>query len=273
LPPVKVDPNQLEMALLNLAVNARDAMPISGTITIAAHAQELAEGNMHGLSPGAYVCVSVSDTGMGMDAATLARAVEPFFTTKGVGKGTGLGLSMIHGLAVQSGGTLKLRSEVGKGTTAEIWLPQGEAVAAAPAADETSSPAHRTCTVLLVEDDPLVMSATAAMLEDLGHTVVEASSGTTALQVLRENTSVDLVVTDHAMPGMTGLELAERIRVEWPALPILLASGHAELPERAGLALSRLTKPFRRDELENAIASVVTSTCGPANVVPFRRFD
>jgi CheY-like chemotaxis protein len=118
-----------------------------------------------------------------------------------------------------------------------------------------------------------VMSATAAMLEDLGHTVVEALSGTTALQVLRENTSVDLVVTDQAMPGMTGLELAERIRVEWPALPILLASGHAELPERAGLALPRLTKPFRRDELENAIASVVTSTCGPANVVPFRRFD
>jgi signal transduction histidine kinase/CheY-like chemotaxis protein len=273
LPPVKVDPNQLEMALLNLAVNARDAMPISGTITIAAHTQELAEGNTHGLSPGAYVCVSVSDTGMGMDAATLARAVEPFFTTKGVGKGTGLGLSMIHGLAVQSGGTLKLSSELGKGTTAEIWLPRGEAVAAAPAPDETSRPAHRTCTVLLVEDDPLVMSATAAMLEDLGHTVAEASSGEAALQVLQETTSVDLVVTDHAMPGMTGLELAERIRAKWPALPILLASGRAELPERAGLALPRLTKPFRRDELENAIASVVTPACEPANVVPFRRFD
>jgi signal transduction histidine kinase/CheY-like chemotaxis protein len=273
LPPVKVDPNQLEMALLNLAVNARDAMPISGKITIAAHAQELAEGNTHGLSPGAYVCVSVSDTGMGMDAATLARAIEPFFTTKGVGKGTGLGLSMIHGLAVQSGGALTLRSELGKGTTAEIWLPQSEAVAEAPAPDGTSRPAHRTCTVLLVEDDALVMSATAAMLDDLGHTVVEASSGKAALQVLRENTAVDLVVTDHAMPGMTGLELAEQIRAEWPALPILVASGHAELPERAGLALSRLTKPFRRDELENAIASVVTPTCEPANVVPFRRIE
>jgi CheY-like chemotaxis protein len=126
--------------------------------------------------------------------------------------------------------------------------------------------------VLLVEDDVLVMSATAAMLEDLGHTVVEASSGKAALQVLRENTSVDLVVTDHAMPGMTGLELAEQIRAGWPALPILVASGHAELPERAGLAL-RLTKPFRRDDLENAIASVVTPTCEPANVVPFRRID
>jgi CheY-like chemotaxis protein len=248
-------------------------MPISGKITIAAHAQELAEGNTHGLSPGAYVCVSVSDTGMGMDAATLARAIEPFFTTKGVGKGTGLGLSMIHGLAVQSGGALTLRSELGKGTTAEIWLPQSEAVAEAPAPDGTSRPAHRTCTVLLVEDDALVMSATAAMLEDLGHTVVEASSGKAALQVLRENTAVDLVVTDHAMPGMTGLELAEQIRAEWPALPILVASGHAELPERAGLALPRLTKPFRRDELENAIASVVTPTCEPVNVVPFRRIE
>jgi signal transduction histidine kinase/ActR/RegA family two-component response regulator len=271
LPPVKVDPNQLEMALLNLAVNARDAMPTSGTITISAHSEEVMEGKEHGLSPGAYVCVSVSDTGMGMDAATLARAIEPFFTTKGVGKGTGLGLSMIHGLAVQSGGALKLKSEVGKGTTAEIWLPRGEAMAAVPASDENARPEHRTCTVLLVEDDPLVMSGTAAMLEDLDHKVVEASSGEEALRILRENGSIDLVVTDHAMPGMTGLDLAEQIRREWPALPILLASGHAELPERNGLAIPRLTKPFRQDELESAIASVVTSSCEPVNVVPFRR--
>lgn len=271
LPPVNVDQNQLEMALLNLAVNARDAMPTSGTITVSAHQEDLAEGNVHGLSRGAYVCVSVSDTGMGMDAATLARAIEPFFTTKGVGKGTGLGLSMIHGLAVQSGGTLMLKSQVGKGTTAEIWLPQGEAVARAAASDEQAPPEHRTCTVLLVEDDALVMTATAAMLEDLGHTVVEASSAEAALSILREDTSIDLVVTDHAMPGMTGLELAERIRTGWPTTPILLASGHAELPERAELALPRLTKPFRRDELEQAIASMVTSACEPANVVPFRK--
>jgi CheY-like chemotaxis protein len=125
--------------------------------------------------------------------------------------------------------------------------------------------------VLLVEDDPLVMTGTAAMLEDLGHTVVEASSAEAALRVLRGNTSIDLVVTDHAMPGMTGLELAERIRAEWPSMPILLASGHAELPGRAGLALPRLTKPFRRDELEHAIASLVTPACEPANVVPFRK--
>lgn len=265
LPSVSVDPNQFEMALLNLAVNARDAMPASGTITISARTEEVSDVNGQGLSPGSYVCVSVTDTGMGMDSATLARAVEPFFTTKGVGKGTGLGLSMIHGLAVQSGGTLKLSSEVGKGTTAEIWLPQSEALAAAAARDADTNPERRTCTVLLVEDDALVISSTAAILEDLGHRVVEASSGEEALRILRKNAFIDLVVTDHAMPGMTGLELVEQIRREWPAMPILMASGHAELPERNGLAIPRLTKPFRQDELENAIASVVTPACQPAN--------
>ncbi|MXQ13376.1 hybrid sensor histidine kinase/response regulator [Microvirga makkahensis] len=269
LPPVKVDPNQLEMALLNLAVNARDAMTVSGKITISARAEDVEQDNV--LSPGAYVCVCVSDTGMGMDAATLARAIEPFFTTKGVGKGTGLGLSMIHGLAVQSGGTLRLKSEVGKGTTAEIWLPQGEPVSEIRPCHERERPARRACTVLLVEDDPLVMMGTAAMLEDLGHTVAEASSGEAALSILRTDVSIDLVVTDHAMPGMTGLELAERIRTKWPSMPILLASGHAELPERAGLAIPRLTKPFQRDELENAIASMVTPNCKPSNVVSFPR--
>ncbi|WP_414476267.1 response regulator [Microvirga sp. M2] len=259
------------MALLNLAVNARDAMPASGTITISAHQEDVTEGNGHGLQAGTYVCVVVSDTGMGMGAATLARAVEPFFTTKGVGKGTGLGLSMIHGLAVQSGGTLTLKSEVGKGTTAEIWLPQGEAVTGASANDVQARPEHRACTVLLVEDDPLVMTATTAMLEDLGHTVLEAPSAEAALSILREDPSIDLVVTDHAMPGMTGLELAERIRVEWPTMPILLASGHAEVPQRTGLGLPRLVKPFRRDELEHAIASLVTPACEPVNVVPFRK--
>jgi len=265
LPPVRVDPNQLEMALLNLAVNARDAMRGGGTIIISAHRDDVAAGNALGLSPGSYVCISVSDTGLGMDAATLSRAIEPFFTTKGIGKGTGLGLSMIHGLAVQSGGTLRLKSQVGAGTTAEIWLPRSEAPAAIPADDERSRPAHRTCTVLLVEDDPLVMVGTAAMLDDLGHAVVEATSGDAALQALRSGPSVDLVITDHAMPGMTGLELAEKIRERWPTLPILLASGHAELPERAGLAVPRLTKPFRQDELERTIAAIVTPACEPVD--------
>lgn len=271
LPPVKVDANQLEMALLNLAVNARDAMPTSGMITISGRPEEVAPRNEHSLSPGAYVCVAVSDTGMGMDPATLAHAIEPFFTTKGVGKGTGLGLSMIHGLAVQSGGTLTLKSQVGKGTTAEIWLPQGEMVTGVAAKDEQARPEYRACKVLLVEDDPLVMAGTAAMLDDLGHRVVEAPSAEAALRALREHAFIDLVVTDYAMPGMTGLELAERIRAEWPTMPILLASGHAELPERTGLGVPRLAKPFRQDELEHAIAAVVTPACEPLNVVPFRK--
>jgi CheY-like chemotaxis protein len=271
LPPVKVDPNQLELALLNLAVNARDAMPISGTITISAHAEQVSEGNGHTLEPGPYICIRVSDTGMGMDEATLARAVEPFFTTKGIGKGTGLGLSMIHGFAVQSGGTLKLTSKPGQGTTAEMWLPQGEATAETRLPDERSQADYRTCTVLLVEDDPLVLAGTTAMLEDLGHAVIEAPTGDIALRSLRENPAIDLVVTDQAMPGMTGLELIEHIRASWPNMPILLASGHAELPERTGIGVPRLTKPFRQDELASAIASIVTPSCEPVNIVPFRR--
>lgn len=159
---------------------------------------------------------------------------------------------------------------MGKGTTAEIWLPQGEVVTRA-ANDEQVRPEHRTCTVLLVEDDPLVMTGTAAMLEDLGHKVVEAPSAEAALKILRDDPSIDLVVTDHAMPGMTGLELAERIRAEWPTMPILLASGHAELPQRTGLGIPRLVKPFRQDDLEHAIASLVTPACEPVNVVPFRK--
>jgi signal transduction histidine kinase/CheY-like chemotaxis protein len=272
LPPVNIDPNQLELALLNLAVNARDAMPISGTITISARSEEISPDMQDwGLNPGRYVCIAVRDTGLGMDADTLARAVEPFFTTKGVGKGTGLGLSMIHGFAVQSGGAMKLMSATGKGTTAEMWLPQGKPISEARSADPQADLPHRTCTVLLVEDDALVMAGTAAMLEDLGHTVIEATSGEEALRHLAENETIDLVVTDHAMPAMTGLELVDRIRDKWPSMPILLASGHAELPERTGLNVPRLTKPYRQDELAQAIASVVTPSCEPANVVAFRR--
>jgi signal transduction histidine kinase/CheY-like chemotaxis protein len=271
LPQVNVDENQLELALLNLAVNARDAMPIGGTITISARAVEIQAGQDSGLSPGRYVCIRVRDTGLGMDAETLSRAVEPFFTTKGIGKGTGLGLSMIHGFAVQSGGALKLASVPGQGTSAEMWLPQGEPAVGNRPRDRQSPMPHRVCRVLLVEDDALVMGGTAAMLEDLGHTVVEAASGEEALAALAEDPSIDLVVTDHSMPGMTGLELVDRIRSTSPTMPILLASGHAELPEGKGLSVPRLTKPFRQDELAHAIASIVTPTCDPVSVVAFRR--
>jgi CheY-like chemotaxis protein len=201
----------------------------------------------------------VTDTGLGMDAATLARASEPFFTTKGVGKGTGLGLSTAHGFAVQSGGTLKLTSQLNVGTTAEIWLPEGKRTAQdAPAATRRQSAVARNYTILVVDDDDLVASGTAAMLEDLGHTVLDANSGECALRVLAEKRSIEVVITDQSMPGMTGVELAQQIRERWPDLLILLATGHADLAEASGLDLPCLVKPFPQNVLAEALAELVT---------------
>lgn len=251
LPPVLVDANQLEMALLNLAVNARDAIGEGGVITISASTQ-LREGQP------AIVRLSVSDTGHGMDKLTLARAAEPFFTTKGTGKGTGLGLSMVQGLAAQSGGALRLSSREGVGTTVELELPATDAVPVLPAkaAPIADRPTTRAVTILLVDDDLLVSNGTAAMIEDLGHTVIEANTPEHALDVILSDRPVDLVITDYAMPGMTGLELARRARVHAPELPIVLASGYADISakEAALLDLPRLSKPFQQQELAAAIA-------------------
>jgi signal transduction histidine kinase/ActR/RegA family two-component response regulator len=261
LPPVFVDANQLELALLNLAVNARDAMPAGGVITVAAQERQLdtTSEDSAGLLPGDYVVISVSDTGEGMDEATLARAMEPFFTTKGVGKGTGLGLSMVHGLAAQSGGRFALRSRKGAGTVAELWLPQAERrTAPANAAGSEplsafSAPPGQSRRVLLVDDDPLVLASTTAMLEDLGHHVVTAESATQALAVLRATGPVDLVITDYGMPGMTGLQLAEALRLQRPDLPVMLATGYGELREVTTAGLFRLSKPFGQDSLAHAM--------------------
>ncbi|MCK1462052.1 PAS domain S-box protein [Bradyrhizobium sp. 2] len=251
LPNVKIDANQLELAILNLAVNARDAMPAGGLITISARDEQ------HEAGAPRYVAFSVSDTGCGMDEETLKHAQEPFFTTKGIGKGTGLGLSMVHGLAEQSGGRLVLKSRLGVGTTAEIWLPVAEEEAAVPAPRaESPAPmlrADRRLSVLLVDDDPLVLENTAAMLEDLGHAVVEARSGEEALDLLRRTQTIELVVTDYAMPVMTGLQLAEAVVVERPGMVILLSTGYAELPIDARSNLHRLSKPFDQAALEKAI--------------------
>jgi PAS domain S-box-containing protein len=255
LSPVSADANQLELALLNLAVNARDAMPEGGKIIIAAHENALNPGNAIGMRPGRYVRLSVTDTGIGMDEETLKRATEPFFTTKGVGKGTGLGLPMVHGLAEQFGGRFMLRSRVGEGTIAEIWLPTGEHTAVS---EPTPSPAlaakryYEPLVVLAVDDDPLVLTNTVAMLEELGHTPIEASSGQMALEILRGDNSIDLVVTDQVMPGMTGAELAKSIRAEWPKLSIILATGFAETPADS-IALPRLSKPFTQAELAEKV--------------------
>jgi PAS domain S-box-containing protein len=257
LPLALSDANQLEAALMNLVVNSRDAMPGGGQIIIAAREEVLEPDNALGLPSGAYACLSVSDTGAGMGEDTLARAVEPFFTTKGVGKGTGLGLPMVHGLAEQSGGRLRLASRIGEGTTAEIWLPAAVGPGGAPerAADRPVRAAVHThrLRILAVDDDDLVLMNTTAMLEDLGHVVLEAHSGAQALQILRKEAAIDLLVTDQAMPNMTGLQLAETALELTPGLVVILATGYAELPPGADPSLGRLAKPFTQPELAEAV--------------------
>ena len=259
---VHTDPNQLESALLNLALNARDAMPAGGPLLIAAREESVGPFHPTGLKPGSYVCLSVEDEGEGMDEETLARAIDPFFTTKGVGKGTGLGLSMVQGLAGQSGGRLRLVSKKGAGTTAELWLPVAldERAAEAPQefSVETATEKARSLVIMVVDDDPLVLMNTAVMLEDLGHTVIGAESGEEALNALREqNNDIDLILTDQAMPRMRGDQLAEAIMTEWPHLPVILATGYAEAPTGRASRLPKLAKPFTQQQLEEKIADTI----------------
>jgi signal transduction histidine kinase len=262
LPSIRIDPNQLELALLNLALNARDAMPYGGRLVIGGACVTTGPNSPQELAPGRYVCLTVSDTGAGMDEATLKRAAEPFFTTKGAGKGTGLGLSMVLGLAAQSGGIMRLTSQAGEGTTVELWLPVSESALAAEVVQPTNlfGSAGRPCRVLVVDDDPLIVASTAAMLEDVGHVVTEALSGARALDILRHGLNIDVVVTDHAMPGMTGVELARQIKQSWPHLPVILATGYAELPNDEDAGLPRLSKPYLQEELALQIAKVMSET-------------
>jgi signal transduction histidine kinase/ActR/RegA family two-component response regulator len=257
---IMVDPNQLELAVLNLALNARDAMPSGGRLTITAR-RDITEASLQNLPPGEYVCLSVADTGTGMDEATLKRAAEPFFTTKGPSKGTGLGLSMVYGLAAQSGGLVRLSSTLGVGTTVEVWFP----VAAAGAVDRSISATPlvgemaASLEILLVEDDALVAESTIFMLEHLGHRVTASASAAEALLHLDARPDFDLVITDNAMAGMTGIELAQRIRETKPSLPVVLATGYAELPTGQELGLPRLTKPYRLDKLSLLLSELMES--------------
>ena len=254
LNPVEADANQLELALLNLSLNARDAMADGGEIVLAAREENITAGHRSGLEAGRYIRLSVTDTGEGMDQETLLRATEPFFTTKGVGKGTGLGLSMVHGFAEQSGGRFILHSQKGAGTTAELLLPVAK-TSTTPDAAIPAPPAKvlRPLTILAVDDDALVLMNTVHMLEDLGHTVFEAYSGNEALEILRCEDSIDLVVTDQAMPKMTGTELAKIIKREWPDIPVLLATGYADRVRGDDIGLPKLTKPYMQRELADAI--------------------
>ncbi|HEY0325005.1 MAG TPA: response regulator [Allosphingosinicella sp.] len=266
LPPALVDPNQLELAVLNLCVNSRDAMPTGGKLTIVAEREVIGPGGRPNLKPGAYVRISVIDTGDGMDDATLAKAVEPFFSTKGLGKGTGLGLSMVHGLAAQLGGAFTLSSGRGQGTRADLYLPMANEAAEPAARGVTDAvTARRPLTLLLVDDEELVRGATAEMLRDLGHVVHEAAGGPEALTELESGLRVDAVVTDYMMPRMNGAEFARRLREAHPETPVLVVTGYAG--GDLNLDLPQIAKPFRQADLAAALERIMG---GPGNVVQFR---
>ena len=256
LPPARADANQLEMAILNLSVNARDAMPGGGELTISASRASVRGRHPAGLRVGHYVRLSVADTGVGMDEATRARAIEPFFSTKGIGKGTGLGLSMAHGLAAQLGGGLTIISAPGEGTTVELWLPVSpDAIGSDDQIRVLPRISVARGTALLVDDEELVRMSTADMLNDLGYDVVEAKSAEEALQLIEAGVAPTILVTDHLMPGMNGEELARSLRTRMPDLPVLIVSGYAEA-EGIAPDLPRLTKPFRNAELADRLETI-----------------
>jgi signal transduction histidine kinase len=256
LPCLRADRAQLETVLVNLAVNARDAMPRGGTLTLSAKA-EPAEGGREQpeLKPGPYLRLALSDTGSGMDAAVLARASEPFFTTKGPGHGTGLGLAMARGFAQQSGGGLCIHSILGVGTEVALWFPQAEQVPAGDQQEEVvpPDPTLPKLRLLMVDDDSMVREVLAHELEDRGFQVVTASDGLSALALLDRGEPADVLVSDYAMPGMNGLTLIEEARRRRPDLPALLLTGYAE--DEAGLAAAQnrltvlLRKPVSGEEL------------------------
>ena len=267
LPPALTDPNQLELAILNLCVNSRDAMPEGGRLTIVTERVAVGPRGLPQLKPGAYVRLSVIDTGMGMEETTLNKAVEPFFSTKGLGKGTGLGLSMVHGFAAQLGGAFALTSETGEGTRGDLYLPVAEAAAepvvrAAVQAVQVS----RLLTLLLVDDEELVRAGTAEMLRELGHIVHEASGGAEALGKLGGGLEVDAVVTDYMMPRMNGAEFASEVRQMGREVPILVVTGYAG--GDLNLELPQLAKPFRQADIAAALDRLVNPD---SNVVPIRR--
>lgn len=262
LPMAQVDPNQIELAVLNLCINARDAMPKGGKITVALDSHSATDG----LKSGQYLRVCVIDSGSGMDEATLKKAVDPFFSTKPIGKGTGLGLSTVHGLATQLGGRFDLHSTPGKGTTATLWLPQAAENVGAPAlavhAPLPEGTKFEGATILVVDDDALIAMSTLDMLEDLGYKVVAAHSGERALEIIDEGVHFDLLMTDHAMPGMTGVELAAIVREKRPALPVLLATGYADIPDSVAANWPRLPKPYQQVQLQEHITRLLSRGVG-----------
>jgi CheY-like chemotaxis protein len=254
--PVTVDPGEFEIALVNLVVNARDAMPDGGAVTITAENVSLQEGDVMGDVAGDFVAVSVADTGVGIPSDIISNVFDPFFTTKPVGKGTGLGLSQVHGFAHQAGGTVKIASTLGKGTTVTLYLPRGTAGSDSVEINETDAQQARTGTVLLVEDNPDVAGACAGLLEQLGYSVRSVPNAEAALQEIEKN-GFDVVFSDIVMPGkLDGLGLARIIKEKHPGLPILLATGYSEAAHAVRLGVQILRKPYQMHELSRALGDL-----------------
>jgi PAS domain S-box-containing protein len=260
------DPNQLESALLNLAINARDAMPDGGRLTIATSNARLdsVTADTPALSPADYVCITVTDTGVGMSAEVAARAFDPFFTTKPIGQGTGLGLSMIYGFARQSNGHVTIDSKTGRGTTVRLYLPRhrGDIAASQASAARTAEHAATGETVLVIEDEPVVRGVVLEMLAEQGYRTLEAVDGPSGLKILRSDGRIDLLVTDVGLPGMNGRQVADQARESRPDLKILFITGYAESVAMADgflqPGMEMITKPFDLDHLAQRVRAMIS---------------
>jgi CheY-like chemotaxis protein len=256
LPYVHADRHQLETAFLNLAVNARDAMPDGGELRILGEFVCVKHGQYPGVAPGYFVRVSVTDTGCGMCPETLVRAIEPFFTTKSTGRGAGLGLSMTHGLMAQLGGALTLESAPGQGCTVQLLLPTANSPFMEAPLDDAAAETFAPGRVLLADDEDDVRSSVAQMLESFGQTVVEATCAAEAMALLDSGQCFDLVVTDHLMPGMSGVELARNIHTLWPEQQMLIITGYADIDDVAP-EIPSLAKPFRHADLARILPALL----------------
>lgn len=256
-----VDANQVELAILNLAINARDAMPVGGTLRISLHNQRADRNSPTDLTPGDYVVVSISDTGTGMDEGTLAQAFDPFFTTKEVGSGSGLGLPMVQGFAGQSGGAVQIRSKLAEGTTVELWLPQAVEPPRGPSGDRKSGVpvARGMATVLLCDDDDDVRRFVSELLKSNGYTVREAGSAGEAFCILEERDAVDLLIVDYAMPGINGLEIIRQAGHRHPSLKTLLITGDAGAVCDGVTGVPLLRKPFGPAEFSQMVAEILAA--------------
>jgi CheY-like chemotaxis protein len=265
--PTLCDQNQLENSILNLAINARDAMPDGGNLTIETSNTRLDAETVardRDMAPGDYIRIAVTDTGSGMTPDVVARAFDPFFTTKPTGQGTGLGLSMIYGFARQSDGYVKIASAQGKGTTVSLYLPRHDAVEDAVASAEQANAAHHAArgqTVLVVEDEPLVRLLIMDVLEELGYRALEANDGPGGLRILQSPQRIDLLITDIGLPGLNGRQIADAARVTRPDLKVLFMTGYAEnaVASKGILAsgMQIITKPFVMDAFTQRIRELM----------------